>query len=107
MNKAEQIKVGFAVLKGQHLAIGVRFIAFTRKGSKLQLVKFIKVFIEPDWGLSERTGYVVKGELEIQLANRTERFEAGGGIFIQAGEAATRQVQVPAEPATLILVEEA
>lgn len=105
-DKYTPTRVDFAVLPWQVVAPGARFKAVIRQGKKLRLVEFSQEFVEPDWCTKGHVGCVLSGELELEFPDRTERFAAGDGIFIQAGVAEKHRVHVPQESATLLLVEE-
>lgn len=106
MSHDAQTKVDFAALPWQVAAPGARFKAVVRQDKKLRLVEFSREFVELDWCTKGHVGCVLSGEFELEFTGHTERFVAGDGIFIQAGEAEKHRAHVPGEPVTMLLVEE-
>jgi quercetin dioxygenase-like cupin family protein len=85
---------------------GVRYKAFEQNGRKLRLVEFLNGFKEPNWCHKGHIGYVLDGEGELQLSERTISLKAGDGIFIPAGEEHKHMLHVLSECIRVILVEE-
>jgi quercetin dioxygenase-like cupin family protein len=85
---------------------GVRFKAVEQDGRRLRLVEFLRGFKEPDWCRKGHTGYVLEGEGELQLSERTVSLKAGDGIFIPAGEEHKHLLHVLGERIRVVLVEE-
>jgi hypothetical protein len=50
---------------------------------------------------------VLQGALELAFNDRIERFDAGDGLFISAGEMGKHKARALSERVTLFLVEEA
>ena len=83
---------------------GVRFKAFEQNGRRLRLVEFARGFKEPDWCRKGHIGYVLEGEGELQLSERTISLKAGDGIFIPAGEEHKHLLHVLGEHIRVVLV---
>ncbi len=52
----------------------------------VRLLELRSGFLELDWCVRGHVGYVIKGELEIQFDDRTEKFSEGDGLHIEFGE---------------------
>ena len=76
----------FESLDWQNVAPGLRYKAYRNGNKQLRLLEHSQAFIEPDWCVKAHSGYVLKGELEVDFQGRIVRFPEGSGLFIPAGE---------------------
>jgi quercetin dioxygenase-like cupin family protein len=100
-------KVDFSSLFWKQTAPGARYKSVVRKGRKLRLVEFTRRHEETTWCTKEHIGMVLSGEVEIEFANRVERYRAGDGIFILGGEAEKHIARVVTYMVRMVLVEKA
>ena len=102
----ERYRVDFESMEWESPADGVRFKAYERGGQKLRLVEFSKDFIEPDWCSMGHVGYILQGQIEIDLDGKKEVFEPGDGLFIPAGQEHKHKGRVLTDVVRSILVED-
>ena len=82
----EARRVLFESLDWQSPAPGLRYKVCRVGNKQLRLLEYSQGFVEPDWCVKAHTGFVLKGELEIDFHGRVVRFPEGSGLFISAGE---------------------
>ncbi len=102
----EECRVDFDSLEWQSPLPGARFKAYQEDGRRLRLVEFTKDFTEPEWCTKGHIGYVLAGEMAIDLDGRVVHYSAGDGIFISAGEGSKHKVKVLTDVVRLIAVED-
>lgn len=102
----DEHKVDFATLDWQSPAPGVRQKVCESPGRLLRLVEFSQEFREPDWCRKGHLGYVLEGEMEIDLAGTKVSYGPGDGICIPPGEAHRHKATVLSQTVRLILVDE-
>ncbi len=96
-------RIDFETLPWMQAADGLRFKSTERAARRMRLLEFAPAFGEDEWCLKSHTGYVVAGELEIEFADRTERFATGDALFIEGDP---HRAKAGREGARLFLVEE-
>ncbi len=82
----EQYKIDFASIPWETPADGVRFKAYRQNGKQVRLVEFTDMFVETDWCTKGHIVYILEGKLEVNFDGNIAVFNAGDGLFIQAGE---------------------
>jgi hypothetical protein len=102
----EQYKIDFESIPWESPAAGVRFKAFEQGGKKLRLAEFGREFVEPNWCTKGHIGYVLEGQMEIDLDGKTVVFGPGDGIFITAGEAHKHKAKILTDLVKVVLVED-
>ncbi len=98
-------QVDFEALPWQIGAPGIRFKAAERGGQRIRLVE-MEPGIEHDWCTTGHVGYVLEGELEIEMGEGVLRLTRGEAFLIAAGEAERHRPMVRDTRARLLLVEE-
>jgi quercetin dioxygenase-like cupin family protein len=102
----EQYRIDFEPMLWESPADGVRFKAYEQGGRKLRLVEFGKEFVEPDWCTNGHIGYILEGQMEIDLDGVKELFGPGDGVFIPAGRQHKHKGRVLTDKVKAILVED-
>ncbi|MBC7930700.1 MAG: phosrestin [Rubrivivax sp.] len=97
-------RIDFDTLPWTQPADGLRFKSTERDGRRLRLLEFAPSFGESEWCQKSHAGYVVAGELEIEFADRAERFAAGDALLIEGDP---HRAKAGSEGAQLFLVEDA
>lgn len=67
--------------------IGAQYKAYINGNIKIRIVEFSEGLIEPDWCKNGHTGYVIKGECNIDFNGNIEHYKEGDIIHIPSGEA--------------------
>ena len=101
----DKARVDFERLDWQVGPPGVRFKVAVRDDKQLRMVE-IEPDIQQDWCVAGHVGYVLQGKLEIESHDRIERFRAGDGFFIRAGEAERHKPKAVGSIVKLVLVED-
>lgn len=99
-------RIDFKSITWNSPATGVRSKVYQQDGKQLRLVEFTREFVEPDWCMKGHTGFVLKGELEIDFNGSPVVFRPGDGLFIPPGEAGKHKARALTATAQLILVED-
>jgi quercetin dioxygenase-like cupin family protein len=76
-------RIDFDTLSWTQAADGLRFKSAERGVRRVRLLEFAPGFAEADWCQKSHAGYVITGELEIEFADRAERFAAGDALVIE------------------------
>ena len=100
------IRAEFAAVPWESPAPNVRFKAITRNGVQLRLVEFSRGFVEHDWCSKKHIGYVLSGELVIELPEGPVHIREGEGLVLPGPSARHKALPVT-ETVTLFLVEDA
>lgn len=80
-----QLRIDFNALEWESIAQGARSKSYQQNGRKLRLLEFSKGFIEPDWCLKGHVGYVLEGEMDLDINGQVIHYSKGDGIFIPEG----------------------
>jgi hypothetical protein len=102
----EDERLAFSALEWTTTASGARQKVFDRGGKRLRLLEFSREFVEAEWCRKGHVGVVLQGALELDFNRRIERFDAGDGLFVSAGEASKHKARAISERVTLFLVED-
>jgi quercetin dioxygenase-like cupin family protein len=100
------IRAEFEAVAWESPAPHYRFKAIRRDGVQLRLVEFARGFVEHDWCEKRHVGYVLSGELQIELPEGTTRVREGQGIVL-SGVNAKHKASAVSDTVTLFLVEDA
>jgi len=84
---------------------GLRFKAVKQDDRQLRLVEYTRD-MEPHWCEKGHMGYVLEGQLEIELATETLVFGPGDGILIPSGEEHKHSGRVLSEVVRIVFVED-
>jgi hypothetical protein len=103
----EDHRLVFSGLEWDAIAPGARHKMFERDGKRVRLLEFSHDFVEVEWCRKGHVGVVLKGILELDFDDRSERFNPGDGLFISAGEAGKHKARSISERVTLFLVDDA
>jgi len=103
----ENDKLAFSAIEWTASAPGARQKVLERGGKRVRLLEFSREFVEAEWCRKSHIGVVLQGALELAFNDRIERFDAGDGLFISAGEMGKHKARALSERVTLFLVEEA
>lgn len=99
------IRAEFAAIPWESPAQNVRFKAITKNGVQLRLLELSRGFVEPDWCTKKHIGYVLSGELVIELPEGPVRIREGEGLVL-AGPSAKHKASPVTETVSLFLVED-
>jgi len=97
-------RINFKAMPWDTPGVGVRFKACEYNGRRLRLAEFTREFVEPDWCTKGHIGYVLEGQMEIDLDGEATMFGPGDGLFIQPGD--KHMAKVITDTAKVILVED-
>lgn len=100
------IRAEFAAIPWESPARNVRFKAIRKNGVQLRLLEFSRGFVEDDWCSKKHIGYVLSGELAIELPEGPVHIRAGEGLVL-SGPGAKHKASPVTETVTLFLVEDA
>ena len=100
------IRAEFAAIAWESPAPNLRFKAITKDGVRLRLVEFSRGFVEHDWCGNKHVGYVLSGELAIELPTGTIHVREGEGLVL-SGPGARHKASPVTDTVTLFLVEDA
>ncbi len=98
-------KVSFDSIPWESTLPHARSKAVARDGRQLRILEIDREFVEPGWCTKGHVGYVLTGELQLEFADRTERFLAGDGFFIAPGEAEKHRPVALTDSVRMLLVE--
>jgi hypothetical protein len=73
----------------------------------VRILELATGFHEPTWCCNPHIGYVVAGELQLVLENRTESLRAGDAMVLAGGENGKHKAEVRVGMVTLFLIEPA
>lgn len=102
----EPCKVVFDSLAWQEAMPGARFKVFGDGQKQLRLLELTSEFVEPDWCEKGHTGFVLRGELEIDFDGKIVRYGEGTGIFIPQGTPTRHKARSITPTALLFLAED-
>ncbi len=100
------VKIDFASEGWHATAPGARHKVVERSGKRVRVAEFGTEFVEPDWCLKGHVGYVLEGNLELELEDRTERLGPGDGFVIRPGGIDKHKAHAVGATARLLLVED-
>jgi quercetin dioxygenase-like cupin family protein len=100
------LKIDFGSEAWRIVAPGGRQKAVERAGKRVRLVEFGTEFVEPDWCLKGHVGYVLEGNLELELEDRAERFGPGDGFVIRPGGVDKHKARAVGSTARMLLIED-
>lgn len=92
-------------MNGTHRIPGMREKAFERGGKRLRLVEYTRE-MAPHWCSTGHFGYILDGELELELDHSVRRFKSGEGVFIPGGEEHRHRGKVLTKVVRVIFVED-
>jgi len=101
-----QYRVDFESIPWDQPAPGVRCKSYEQNGRKLRLARFTRDFVEPDWCTKGHIGYVLEGEMELDVHGTVVTVRAGDGLFIPPGSEHGHKARVLTDVASIILVED-
>ena len=84
---------------------GVRFKRFQQGDLQLRLVEWDEAMIYPNWCLKGRIGYLVEGEVEIDVAGKLFTYTKGDVILLPEGEEHKHRHKVLTEMAQFFAVD--
>ena len=100
------MRIQFDQLEWQQVAPGLRSKTFEQQGQRIRIVEFGEEFVETDWCTNGHLGYVLEGELEINLSGQITAFRKGDGIFLPPGQLHKHKHHATILPTRLFLVEQ-
>jgi quercetin dioxygenase-like cupin family protein len=100
------IRAEFETVAWESPAPHYRFKSIRRDGVQLRLVEFTRGFVEHDWCAKRHIGYVLSGELLVEMAEGKTRVREGEGIVL-SGANAKHKASAVTDTVTLFLVEDA
>lgn len=99
--------IEFADMPWETAAPGLRTKHVVRGNQCIRLIEFSDEFTETDWCRKGHIGFVVDGQLEIDINGQVVKFNGGDGLFIPPGESSQHKARVPRGKAILFVVENA
>ena len=102
----DNIKVDFTGLKWDESAPGIRSKSFIRDGKKIRLLELRKDLEHPEWCETGHIGFIVKGEIEIEFADKTILFSKGDGLIIASGKDEKHIPKPVSDTVVMFLVED-
>jgi quercetin dioxygenase-like cupin family protein len=100
------VRLEFETIAWESPGPNVRFKAIRKNGVQLRLLEFSRGFVEHDWCSKKHIGYVLAGELALEMPEGTVRVRAGEGIVL-SGPDAKHKASALTDTVTLFLVEDA
>lgn len=97
--------INFESLPWHSSVPGMRSKFYTNDDVKLRLVEFSEEFVETEWCQKGHIGYVLEGEMVLDICGELKHFKTGNGIFIPEGKSHKHKETV--KTTKLILVERA
>lgn len=91
-------------LPWNQLAPGLRDKVYETRQRRFRILEFSEPFEEPDWCIKGHAGYVLEGEIVVNVDGRSVTFRAGDVIDLPVGTRHKHDRTVQA--ATLFLVED-
>jgi quercetin dioxygenase-like cupin family protein len=103
MDSMKTTRIDFEKLPWTEAAEGLRFKSAETGGRRVRLLEFAPGFVDSEWCQKSHAGCVVKGELEIEFADRVEKLAEGDALVIYGEPHRARALR---EMARLFLVED-
>lgn len=100
------IRAEFETVAWESPAPGLRFKAIRKNGVQLRLVEFAREFVERDWCEKRHIGYVLAGEIAVEMPEGTTSVREGQGIVL-SGSGSKHKASAVTDTVTLFLVEDA
>jgi quercetin dioxygenase-like cupin family protein len=100
------VRAEFETVAWESPAPKVRFKVIRRNGVQLRLLEFSRGFVEDDWCTKKHYGYVLAGELALEMPEGTVHVRAGEGIVL-SGVNSKHKASALTDTVTLFLVEDA
>ena len=100
------IRAEFGTVAWESPVPNFRFKAIRRNGVQLRLVEFTRGFVEHDWCEKKHIGYVLSGQLSIEMPEGTALVCEGQGVILSGANAKHKATAVT-DTVTLFLVEDA
>jgi len=100
------IRAEFETVAWESPGPNVRFKAIRRDGAQLRLLELSRGFVEEEWCGKKHIGYVLSGELAIELPEGTIHIREGEGLVLPGANAKHKASPVT-DTVTLFLVEDA
>jgi len=82
----------FSSIAWEQSARGAWQKSYSRGNQRIRLVRFDGDFAEAHWCTNGHVGYVIKGEMTINFDGTLKKFQAGDGLWIEAGTAHQHKV---------------
>lgn len=98
-------RIAWEEIEWQQAAQGLRTRTVVRQGQQLRMVEFSHGFVEPDWCLKPHTGWVLEGQMELDVNGSVLRLQAGDSLWLPGGPANRHKHHRTVTTTTLFLVE--
>jgi len=98
-------KIQFDQMQWIKVGDGMRFKRFQKGELQLRLVEWDKAMVHPNWCLKGHIGYMVEGELEIDVAGNIFSYKKGDVILLPEGEEHKHRPKVLTDKARFFAVE--
>ncbi len=102
----DQYHIAFADIPWTQSPQRVRSKVWRLSGRQLRLVEFGRDLEHPGWCTTGHIGFVLEGEMEVELPDRTILLRAGDGMNFPPGGAHRHRPSARSEIVRLIFVEE-
>lgn len=101
-----QDRLAFSQLDWSVVAPGARHKVVECDDKRMRLLELSREFVEEQWCHKDHIGIILSGILQLDFADRSERFNAGDGLFLRAGAAMKHKARAMSERVVLFLVED-
>ncbi len=105
MSLSSAYKIQFEQMEWVEVGDGMRFKRFQQDELQLRLVEWDKAMVHPNWCLKGHVGYMVEGEVEIDIAGKVFNYKKGDVFVLPDGEAHKHRPKVLTEKAQFFAVE--
>lgn len=105
MNMSQTYKIQFDQLEWIEMGDGMRFKRFQQGELQLRLVEWDRSMLHPNWCLKGHIGYMLEGEVEIDIAGKVFTYTKGDVILLPEGEEHKHRPKVLTEKVQFFAVE--
>ena len=105
MNMPQSYKIQFDQMEWIEVGDGMRFKRFQEGELQLRLVEWDKAMLHPNWCLKGHSGFMVAGEIEIDITGKVLHYKQGEAFVLPEGEAHKHRPKVLTEKAQFFAVE--
>ena len=102
----DQYRIAFDEIPWTESGLGARSKVRRLGDRQLRLVEFGRDLVHPDWCITGHLGYVLEGEMEVEIDGGSLIFHAGDGIHFPPGEADRHRPIARSEIVRLVFVED-
>ena len=105
MNMPQNYKIVFDDIAWFEAGDGMRYKRVQLGDRQVRLVEWDKAMVHADWCLKGHIGYVIDGEVELDIAGKVFRYAPGDVFIVPEGEAHKHRPKVLTEKMRFFSVE--